>query len=370
MFRIFNVMTTDIQDSLQQALWALEYKKFDYLSETLNECSDKLKERNKLIRIADTSEGGWGTVCEYQVNPLASDTDDESRIFKAEARALRKKKVSRNKPGKIRSSMGVSSSVGSGGGVSNSQWGGSVAVHSGNRMVLQQASRRSPFRGQSGPYFRQGSSFGGACFSCGEFSHFRKDAPTQVELNPTSSVGPSETTKKAECSTQTKELTDLFFQSYAEQIDELPEVLVDKVDLLPELLNSNQRIICAYLLSYAGFLRSEELLHLRLSDIVIDSTHMSLFIESSKTDKYRDGAWVLIARTGTKLCPVVNIEPFLTWTAMRDIEDRYLFCCFSALKDGYKLRNVEKPISYTTLRELFLEALEVQSVRPSAYINK
>jgi hypothetical protein len=44
------------------------------------------------IKIADTSEGGWETVRQYQTNPIASDTDDETRINKAENMAIRKRK--------------------------------------------------------------------------------------------------------------------------------------------------------------------------------------------------------------------------------------------------------------------------------------
>lgn len=51
----------------------------------------------------------------------------------------------------------------------------------------------------------------------------------------------------------------------------------------------NLRIICACLIGYAGFLRSNELLNIKCCDIVIDNTHMSIFIESSKTDKCLDG---------------------------------------------------------------------------------
>ena len=36
-------------------------------------------------------------------------------------------------------------------------------------------------------------------------------------------------------------------------------------------------------------LRSNELLSIRRCDVLIERTHMSIFIESSKTDKYRDG---------------------------------------------------------------------------------
>ena len=44
-----------------------------------------------LIRIADSSEGGWETVRQYDANPLAEDSDDESCLKRAEARTVRKK---------------------------------------------------------------------------------------------------------------------------------------------------------------------------------------------------------------------------------------------------------------------------------------
>ena len=49
-----------------------------------------INERQKLIRIADRSEHGWATVEEYEEDELAEDSDDEKKLFKAEARAGRK----------------------------------------------------------------------------------------------------------------------------------------------------------------------------------------------------------------------------------------------------------------------------------------
>ena len=121
----------------------------------------------------------------------------------------------------------------------------------------------------------------------------------------------------------------------------------------------NQRIICACLLAYAGFLRSSELLNIRRCDITIFGTYMSVFIQSSKTDQYRDGAWVVISRTGTQLCPVENLERYLLWADIKEHSEVHIFSTLSACKNGsYKIRRCNKVLSYTSLRELFIEAFK------------
>ena len=55
------------------------------------------------------------------------------------------------------------------------------------------------------------------------------------------------------------------------------------------------RSVLIFLLSFAAFLRFDELAKLVRSDVELNSEKFQLFIESSKTYKYRNGVWVVAA---------------------------------------------------------------------------
>jgi integrase len=121
----------------------------------------------------------------------------------------------------------------------------------------------------------------------------------------------------------------------------------------------NQRSICACLIAYAGFfLRSNELLNIRCSDVCFEQTHMTIFIEKSKTDIYRDGQHVVIARAQSELCPVRNLELYFSWCGFSNESSEYIFRNITKTKSGYKLRKTNKPLTYSRMRELFIEAFQ------------
>lgn len=136
------------------------------------------------------------------------------------------------------------------------------------------------------------------------------------------------------------------------------------IDILNRMYNANynpedlqaQRIITISLLCFAGFFRSAEVLNLTRSDIRLFSTHMELFIEQSKTDIYRDGSWVLIARTDGKLCPVQNLKLYLNLAHILEDSDEFLFRNITKCKAGYILRKENKPLAYNRLRESFVNS--------------
>ena len=53
-----------------------------------------LRKQNKLVRIAEKSIAGWDAANKYGSNSVASDSEDEKRIRRAEQRALSKRKYS------------------------------------------------------------------------------------------------------------------------------------------------------------------------------------------------------------------------------------------------------------------------------------
>ena len=64
----------------------------------------KLKKRNKLIKIADSTEGCLAVVAEYEKEPIVSDSDDCKRIRLAEIRALKKNNTEKPKSGALKPS--------------------------------------------------------------------------------------------------------------------------------------------------------------------------------------------------------------------------------------------------------------------------
>ena len=135
-------------------------------------------------------------------------------------------------------------------------------------------------------------------------------------------------------------------------VSQLEQLVASQADSMASLYNIRSVVIC--LLPFAVFLRFDELAKLVLSDVKIENDMLRLFIQSSKTDQYRNGAWIVVASSRKATCPVVMMNCYLDRAGLSS--DSPLFCQLSKTKCGYKPRS--KGLSYSRLRELVLEVFK------------
>ena len=90
----FNLEILELLDKLSKAIDAQETVKATQL---LDSSVLLLKERNRKIRIADSSDGGWSTVKHYESHAGALDLEDDRRIRAAEREAIRDRNRTRFK---------------------------------------------------------------------------------------------------------------------------------------------------------------------------------------------------------------------------------------------------------------------------------
>jgi hypothetical protein len=76
------------------------------------------------------------------------------------------------------------------------------------------------------------------------------------------------------------------------------------------------RVLFVCFISYAGFLRFDDISSVTRRDCIISADRMTIRLRRSKTDQFRQGADVVIARTFKATCPVVIAERY--FSAMGD----------------------------------------------------
>ena len=93
---------------------------------------------------------------------------------------------------------------------------------------------------------------------------------------------------------------------------------------------------------------------------------MVVLIESSKMDQLREGAEVVMARTGTRTCPIAVLEQYVRIADIDPLSNARLFCAIVKSKNGERLRK-GRGISYSQVRELLLEKLRYLGYESSLF---
>ena len=118
------------------------------------------------------------------------------------------------------------------------------------------------------------------------------------------------------------------------------------------------RDLCMITLAYAGFLRFNELSNLRCKDVKFNSDHLVLTITKSKTDVYRRGNEVLIAKGTSSACPYNMLHRYMSVAELSVCSDYFLFKPAFRSKNTSSLIKKNKSISYTRAKECIVNKLK------------
>ncbi|MES9880155.1 MAG: hypothetical protein ABW185_04660 [Sedimenticola sp.] len=80
------------RNAVLETKFSLETSTIEDIGDSLENVVKLIEHRNKLIKIADRSDGGWNTVQEYEKGDIAENSDDERKIRQADTRAVQKRK--------------------------------------------------------------------------------------------------------------------------------------------------------------------------------------------------------------------------------------------------------------------------------------
>ena len=127
------------------------------------------------------------------------------------------------------------------------------------------------------------------------------------------------------------------------------------------------RLLAVCLVAYAGFMQCDELVKLKGSDVTFNAEGMVVKIKSSKTDQYREGASLVIARTGQVTCPVAMMERYCHMGEIDHTSQAKLFRGIVNTKGGGERLRKNGGLSYTRLRELLLDKLAQLGFDPSLF---
>lgn len=139
----------------------------------------------------------------------------------------------------------------------------------------------------------------------------------------------------------------------SDMLRRLCALYLDTVDLV------TLRDLAMILLSYAGFLRFNELSSLRCCDIVFYEDHFIVKISKSKTDIYRKGKEIAIAKGVSNACPFLMLQRYIAAAGLALDSQEFLFRPIFKSKGVASLVKINKQLSYTRARECIVSKLRL-----------
>ena len=112
------------------------------------------------------------------------------------------------------------------------------------------------------------------------------------------------------------------------------------------------------LLSFSAFLRFDELRNILCKDIKFYENYFSVYIRKSKTDQYRQGKEIVVAKGITVACPYSMMRRYFEEAKINSDSEDFLFKPIFRSRDKCALIKKNKPLSYTRTRECLISRLK------------
>ena len=138
-----------------------------------------------------------------------------------------------------------------------------------------------------------------------------------------------------------------------EMLQNLCDLFKGSIDLI------DIRDLAMILIGYAGFLRFNEINYLKCNDVTFNDEHLVLKIRKSKTDIYREGREVLIAKGTSSACPYEMLKRYMSLSSSELGTENYLFRPINTAKNVSVLLKTNKKMSYTRARECIVKKLKI-----------
>jgi hypothetical protein len=108
---------------------------------------------------------------------------------------------------------------------------------------------------------------------------------------------------------------------------------------------------CILIIAFFGFLRFEEIVHLRCEDVIFLPSHLELKLHRSKCDQLRQGDVIVISRLDNH-CPVALFESYMNISGNSKGSGLYVFRRIVFAKGVKYLGVADIPLTYSNVRDI------------------
>ena len=115
-------------------------------------------------------------------------------------------------------------------------------------------------------------------------------------------------------------------------------------------------------LAYSLLLRNDEISHITCNHITELEEGYKIFIPKSKTDKYRNGKHVFLARSAREHSTASLFKSYMDNSGLSIGDNHFLFCPLKRQKENYFLQN--SILAYSSYRDLTKKLLEKINLNP------